>query len=89
MQRAVRTTEDLTETSQGAQVTHAGSGFREPQDVGGLAVREVLEVPHEEDFPIGLVHLVQSREELFPQFFPQGVSGRGQFGIHQLGDKFE
>ena len=82
---AGRILQQLLQPPDGAQVSHAGRRFGQPQRFGDFRVRELFVVSHDDDFT---VLLAQSPQRLLHQsghFLPRRGGCRGQFGIANLG----
>src|SRR4051794_25703139 len=77
--------EDLPEAIEGTEIALAGRCLLDSQDLGGLGVRQMLEVPQGQDLAIGLVHGVERLLEPELGLGPDGGLARGGQAAQELG----
>src|SRR5207244_1698801 len=84
--RRIVDSEYRSKSAQRSQVSHAGSGLRQAEQFGDLGVTEMLAMPHQQDFAIGLVELFEGVEESVLDLFADRGGGRRKFLVGDLSE---
>lgn len=81
--------EQAAEPADGSQVPHAGSRFGEFQGLGDFLVRELLVVPHVDDFRVNFVETRNGLFDLVGDFLLGGSGGGRDFRVVNPGGQIE
>lgn len=80
--------DDFSQAFQGAEISHAGGGFGQPERLSDFLVIELLVVPHQDDLTVLIAKQVDCRFDLCRQFFLGGGCSRCERSISKLVRQF-